>query len=59
MISYLFRTISDNQLGGSLEDLNKGITLPSLAAIGTSTILKMEDHLKNFENGNGRRPQKV
>ena len=38
---------------------SKGITLPSLASIGTSTILKMEDNLKNFENGNGRRPQKV
>ena len=34
MISYLFRSIPDNQLGGSLEDLKIRITLPSLAAIG-------------------------
>ena len=30
MISYLFRTIPDNQAGGSLEDLKMRITLPSL-----------------------------
>ena len=34
MISYLFRTIPDNQAGGSLEDLKIRITLPSLAGTG-------------------------
>ena len=34
MISYLFRTIPDNQLGGSLEDLKVMITLSSFAVTG-------------------------